>query len=65
MRKLAEMGMKVVMSEGTAHALAVLTAHPESLSPAFVTGALTEMGCGQVRYHEIGGHTAPFSIKAL
>jgi chorismate mutase len=64
-RKLAELGMKVVMAEGTANALAVLTAHPDSLSPAFITGALKDLGCGQVRYQEIGGHTAPFSIKAL
>jgi chorismate mutase len=64
-RRLAEIGMKVVMTEGTANALAVLTAHPESLSPAFVLGALKDMGCGQARYTEIGGHTAPFSLKGL
>jgi chorismate mutase len=64
-RKLADMGMKVVMTEGTANALAALAAHPESLSPAFIIGALQEIGCGQVRYHEIGGHTAPFSVRAL
>jgi chorismate mutase len=64
-RKLAEMGMKVVMTEGTANALAVLTAHPEALSPAFIAATLGDIGCGQVRYHEIGGHTAPFSLQAL
>jgi chorismate mutase len=63
-RKLAELGMKVVMTEGTANALAVLTAHPETLSPTFITATLADIGCGQVRYQEIGGHTAPFSIKA-
>jgi chorismate mutase len=64
-RRLAELGMKVVMTEGTANALAVLTAHPQSLTPAFVLGAVKELGCGQARYVEIGGHTAPFSLKAL
>jgi chorismate mutase len=64
-RKLADLGMKVVMSEGAENGLAVLTAHPESLTPPSIQGALKDMGCGQVRYHEIGGHTAPFSLKAL
>ncbi len=64
-RRLADIGMKVVMTEGTSNALAVLTAHAETLSPAFIVGALQEIGCGQVRYHEIGGHTAPFSVRAL
>lgn len=64
-KKLAELGMKVVMTEGTATELAVLTAHPQTLSPAFITATLQDMGCGKVRYAEIGGHTAPFSIKAL
>jgi hypothetical protein len=35
------------------------------LSPAFIVGALQEIGCGQVRYHEIGGHTAQFSVRGL
>jgi chorismate mutase len=64
-RKLAELGLKVVMTEGAENGLAVLSAHPESLTPAFILGALKDMGCGQVRYQEIGGHTAPFSLKAL
>ncbi len=63
--KLEKLGMKVVMTGGTHAALSVLTAHPESLSPEFIITTLTEMGCGTVRYHEIGGHTAPFSVKAL
>ncbi|MGL4239790.1 MAG: chorismate mutase [Beijerinckiaceae bacterium] len=63
--KLADMGMKVVMTEGTANALAALAAQPQTLTPAFIIGALQEIGCGQVRYHEIGGHTAPFSVRAL
>ncbi len=62
--KLAKLGMKVVMTGGTHAALSVLTAHPESLSPGFITAALTDMGCGSVRYTEIGGHTAPFSVTA-
>jgi chorismate mutase len=62
--KLAKLGMKVVMTGGTHAALSVLTAHPESLSPGFITAALTDMGCGSVRYSEIGGHTAPFSVTA-
>jgi chorismate mutase len=64
-RKLADLGMKVVMAEGTQNALAVLTAHPESLSADFITATLKDMGCGHVRYCEIGGHTAPFSVRAL
>ncbi len=32
-RRLADIGMKVVMTEGTSNALAVLTAHAETLSP--------------------------------
>jgi hypothetical protein len=56
--------VKVVMTGGTHAALSVLTAHPESLSPGFITAALTDMGCGSVRYTEIGGHTAPFSVTA-
>jgi chorismate mutase len=63
--KLEKLGMKVVMTGGTHAALSVLTAHPESLSPGFIVATLTDMGCGTVRYHEIGGHTAPFSVKAL
>ncbi|MGL4635574.1 MAG: chorismate mutase [Beijerinckiaceae bacterium] len=63
--KLEKLGMKVVMSGGTHAALSVLTAHPESLSPEFIIATLSDMGCGTVRYHEIGGHTAPFSVKAL
>jgi chorismate mutase len=64
-RRLAELGVAVVRIEGTANDLAVLAAHPDALSPAFVTAALKDMGCGQVRHVEIGGHTAPFSLKAL
>ncbi len=60
--KLAKLGMKVVTMGGTHAALSVLTAHPETLSPSFVTAALTDLGCGSVRYAEIGGHTAPFSV---
>jgi chorismate mutase len=63
--RLARLGMRVVLTGGIDNALAALTAHPEALSPAFVVGTLTEMGCGVVRYHEIGGHTAPFSVNAL
>lgn len=62
--RLAKLGMKVVTMGGTHAALSVLAAHPETLSPAFVTAALTELGCGQARYAEIGGHTAPFSVTA-
>jgi hypothetical protein len=53
------------MSEGAENGLAVLTTHPESLTPAVILGALQDIGCGQARYQEIGGHTAPFSLKAL
>jgi chorismate mutase-like protein len=63
-QKLARLGMKVVMTGGTHAALSVLTAHPESLSPSFITATLTDLGCGAVRYAEIGGHTAPFSVTA-
>ncbi|MFM9974317.1 MAG: chorismate mutase [Beijerinckiaceae bacterium] len=62
--KLANLGMTIVMSEGTHAALAVLAAHPQALTPDFITATLTGMGCGQVRYEEIGGHTAPFSATA-
>jgi chorismate mutase len=62
--KLAKLGMKVVMTGGTHAALSVLTAHPETLTPGFITATLKDMGCGSVRYAEIGGHTAPFSVKA-
>jgi chorismate mutase-like protein len=62
--KLAKLGMKVVMTGGTHAALSVLTAHPETLTPGFITAALADMGCGSVRYAEIGGHTAPFSVTA-
>jgi chorismate mutase-like protein len=61
-QKLAKLGMKVVMTGGTHAALSVLTAHPETLSPDFVVSTLRDMGCGSVRYAEIGGHTAPFSV---
>jgi chorismate mutase len=63
--KLARLGMKVVMTGGTHAALAVLTAHPDSLTPDFIIATLTDMGCGTVRYVEIGGHTTPFSATAL
>jgi chorismate mutase len=63
--KMAALGMKVVMTGGTHAALAVLTAHPQTLSAEFITSTLSDMGCGQVRYHEIGGHTAPFSVTAV
>jgi chorismate mutase len=63
--KLAALGMKVIMTGGTHVALAVLTAHPPALSAQFITSTLSDMGCGQVRYHEIGGHTAPFSVTAI
>jgi chorismate mutase len=63
--KMAALGMKVIMTGGTHAALAVLTAHPQTLSAEFITSTLSDMGCGQVRYHEIGGHTAPFSVTAL
>jgi chorismate mutase len=63
-RKLEQMGMKVVMTGGTHAALSVLTAHPQTLTPKFITAALIDSGCGDVRYHEIGGHTASFSAKA-
>ncbi len=63
--KMAALGMKVVMTGGTHAALAVLTAHPQTLSAEFITSTMSDMGCGQVRYHEIGGHTAPFSVTAL
>jgi chorismate mutase-like protein len=61
-QKLAKLGMKVVMTGGTHAALSVLTAHPETLSPDFILSTLRDMGCGSVRYAEIGGHTAPFSV---
>ncbi len=64
-RRLAELGLKVVMSKGAENGLAVLAAHPGSLTPDVILGALKDMGCGQTRYREIGGHTAPFSLKAL
>jgi chorismate mutase len=63
--KLEKLGMKVVMTGGTHAALSVLTAHPDSLSPEFITATLVDLGCGSVRYQEIGGHTAPFSATAL
>ncbi len=62
--KLANLGMTIVMSEGTHAALAVLAAHPQAFTPDLITATLTEIGCGQVRYEEIGGHTAPFSATA-
>lgn len=62
--RLAKLGMKVVTMGGTHAALSVLAAHPETLTPGFITSALADMGCGQVRYAEIGGHTAPFSVTA-
>jgi chorismate mutase len=63
--KLAEIGVSVVRIEGTANDLAVLAAHPDSVSPGVVTAALKEMGCGQARHVEIGGHTAPFSLQPV
>jgi chorismate mutase len=58
-RRLAEMGMRVVMSGATSSSLSVLAAHPQSLSPGFIEATLRDAGCGAVRYQEIGGHTAP------
>jgi chorismate mutase len=63
--KLAQLGMRVIMTGGTHAALAVLTAHPETLTPDFIKATLADMGCGDVRYTEIGGHTTPFSATAL
>ena len=63
--KLAQLGMKVVMAGGTHDALAVLTAHPETLTAPFIKATLADLGCGLVRYEEIGGHTTPFSATAL
>jgi len=60
---LARLGMKVIAMGGTHAALSVLAAHQELLSPDVVTGALADLGCGSVRYVEIGGHAAPFSVK--
>jgi chorismate mutase len=58
-RRLADLGMRVVMSGATPSTLSVLAAHPQSLSAGFIEATLRDAGCGQVRYHEIGGHTAP------
>lgn len=58
-RRLAGMGMRVVMSGATSSSLSVLAAHPQSLSPGFIEATLRDAGCGAVRYQEIGGHTAP------
>jgi chorismate mutase-like protein len=63
--KLAKLGMRVIMTGGTHAALSVLTAHPDSLSPDFIKSTLSDLGCGDVRYTEIGGHTTPFSATAL
>jgi hypothetical protein len=62
-RRLADLGVDVVRIEGTANDLALLVAHPGALPPAAVAEALQELGCGQSRYVEIGGHTAPFSLQ--
>jgi chorismate mutase len=63
-RRLAELGMRVVMSGATSSALSVLAAHADTLSAGFIEAALRDAGCGSVRYHEIGGHTVPLSVNA-
>jgi chorismate mutase len=63
--KLEKLGMRVIMTGGTHAALSVLTAHPNILSADFIKATLADLGCGDVRYTEIGGHTTPFSATAL
>ena len=60
--RLAKLGMSVVMTGGTHAALSLLLAHGEALSGGAVMAALQEMGCAPLRYTEIGGHAAPFSV---
>lgn len=61
---LGARGIRIQAAGGMPTSLALLAAHPPTLDASAVIAELATLGCGSVRYAEIGGHTAPFSATA-
>jgi Chorismate mutase type II len=61
---LSAKGIRIQAAGGMPTSLALLAAHPPTLDAKAVIAELATLGCGGVRYAEIGGHTAPFSATA-